>query len=203
MLPALTDVPASSFDVPAIGIINVTIDTRNGCLAGRFTPDEFKATATFAKGTEPDETCREPGDRGNGGKTVPDVFGFPAAEAERILEDEGFAVTRQSQSSSSYPPGRVIGQSPDGGEKAPPGSTVTIYVSTSGSDAGGVPDVLGQTRSSAESELRSAGYAVRIITEEESSHGQAKKHSGLVWKQDPSGGSSAASGATVTIWVNP
>jgi penicillin-binding protein 1A len=203
MLPALTDVPASSFDVPAIGIVNVTIDTRNGCLAGRFTPDEFKETVTLPRGSEPKETCREPGDRAHGGKTVPDVFGFPADEAERILEDEGFAVARQSQASSSYPPGRVIGQSPDGGDKAPEGSTVTIYVSTSGDDAGGVPDVLGQTRASAESELRSAGYAVRIITEEESSHGQAKKHSGLVWKQDPSGGSSAASGATVTIWVNP
>jgi membrane peptidoglycan carboxypeptidase len=204
MSRALANVPANDFNQPDIGIVTVTIDTRNGCLAGRFTPDEFRASATFAEGTEPDETCREPGDRSRGGVTVPDVFGFPAAEAADVLERAGFGVSRTTEPSSSYPPGRVIGQSPDGGEKAPRGSTVTIVVSTEGEDeSASVPDVLGQSRSSAESELRDAGYAVRIITEKESAPGQARKNSGRVWKQDPAGGSSAAKGATVTIWVNP
>jgi penicillin-binding protein 1A len=203
MSRALSGVPANDFDVPDIGIVTVTIDTRNGCLAGRFTPDEYQVSATFAQGTQPKETCREPGDRSRGGVTVPDVFGFPAGEAEDVLERAGFGVSRTTEASSSYPPGRVIGQSPDGGEKAPRGSTVTIVVSTAGDDESTVPDVLGQSRSSAESELRSAGYAVRIVTEKESAPGQAKKNSGRVWKQDPAGGSSAAEGATVTIWVNP
>ncbi|HEY7873775.1 MAG TPA: transglycosylase domain-containing protein, partial [Actinomycetota bacterium] len=203
MTAALSDVTASSFDQPDIGIVTVTIDTRNGCLAGRFTPDEFRASATFAVGTEPEETCREPGDRSRGGVTVPDVFGFPAGEATEVLERAGFAVSRTSEPSSSYPPGRVIGQSPDGGERAERGSTVTIVVSTGGADESSVPDTLGQTRSSAESELRAAGYAVRVVTEAESAPGQAKKNRGRVWKQDPAGGTSAASGSTVTIWVNP
>ena len=202
MSRALANVPADGFNTPSFGIVTVTVDDRNGCLAGRFTPEENRVSATFAEGTQPTESCREPGDRSRG-KTVPDVFGFPASEARRILEDEGFAVSETHEASSSYPPGRVIGQSPDGGEKAPPGSTVTIVISTAGDDATGVPDVLGQTRASAESELRNAGYAVRIITAEESNHGQAKKHSGLVWKQDPAGGAEASSGSTVTIWVNP
>jgi penicillin-binding protein 1A len=202
MSRALAGVPADDFDAPDIGIITVTIDTRNGCLAGRFTPEEYQVSATFAEGTEPEETCREPGDRSRG-VTVPDVFGFPAAEGADVLERAGFAVSRTTEATSSYPPGRIIAQSPDGGEKAPRGSTVTIVVSEAGENEGTVPDVLGQSRSSAESELRSAGFAVRIITEKESSPGQAKKNSGRVWKQDPAGGSSAERGSTVTIWVNP
>jgi penicillin-binding protein 1A len=203
MTAALSDVQASSFDRPDIGLVTVTIDTRNGCLASRFTPDENRVSQEFAEGTQPKETCREPGDRSQGGVTVPDVFGFPADEGAEVLERAGFSVSRTTEPSSSYPPGRIIGQSPDGGEKAPRGSTVTIVVSAPGQDESSVPDVLGQSRSSAESELRAAGFSVRIITEKESAPGQAKKNRGRVWKQDPAGGSSAEDGSTVTIWVNP
>jgi membrane peptidoglycan carboxypeptidase len=203
MSRALAGVPANDFDVPDIGIVTVTIDTRNGCLAGRFTPEENRVSATFAQGTQPEETCREPGDRSRGGISVPDVFGFPAGEAEDVLERAGFAVSRTTEATSSYPPGRVIEQSPDGGERAPRGSTVTIVISEAGEDESNVPDVLGQSRASAESELRDAGFAVRVITEKESAPGQAKKNKGRVWKQDPAGGTSAESGSTVTIWVNP
>ena len=87
-------------------------------------------------------------------------------DAVRILEDAGFDVDRDEEETNQYPPGRVIGQDPAGGKRAPQGSTVTIVVSVAKGSAGGdtavVPDVLGQTRSSAEDELRAAGFKVAV-----------------------------------------
>ncbi|MFN2595174.1 MAG: transglycosylase domain-containing protein [Actinomycetota bacterium] len=201
MIPALSGIPASNFTQPAVGLVTVTIDIRTGCLAGKFTPPEDRASGTFEHGTEPTKTCRVPGDR----KTVPDVSGFPKNDAEQILTNAGFTVQENEAPSSTYPPGRVIAQSPDGGTKAPAGSTVTITISSKqqATSTVTVPDVLGMTRSDAESRLTGEGFTVREVTQKESSPGQAKKNRGKVWKQSPPGGSHAKQGATITIWINP
>ncbi|MGH2730984.1 MAG: transglycosylase domain-containing protein, partial [Actinomycetota bacterium] len=198
MLRALVGIPASNF--PAAGsLVTVTIDTRNGCLASKFTPPEFRGKGTFAPGTAPKETCREPGDVGR----VPDVFGFPVEDAVRLLRDEGFVVEQVEEPSNTYPPGRVIGQSPAGGERAAKGSTVIITVSVKGKDLQEVPDVLGLTRPDAEKALKDAGFEVAIVEEAESDPKDAHKRRGRVWKQSPGGGTEAEEGSTVTIWVNP
>lgn len=207
MLRALAGVPASSFAVPDVQVVTVEIDTRQGdCLAGKFTPEEFVAEATFEEGTEPNEHCRFEGER----VEVPDVFGFPVDEAVRTLESAGFDVVQEQEASSTYPPGRVIAQDPEGGAKANSGATILIIVSARSGDVGdegdetaAVPDVLGYRRAAAEAALRREGFNVRVIVEWESNPGQAKKNKGRVWKQSPAGATRAQRGATVTIWVNP
>ena len=200
MLRALSDYPIESFDVPEDGIVEVTIDTRNGCLADKFTPDEYVATGVFAAGTEPEESCREPGDR----KLVENLIGFPRGEAIRILEGEGFNVVTEAVPLGSYPPETVVDQNPAGGTRVPSGSTVTLYIASEDvEDTATVPYVLGLSRGDAESRLRAAGFDVDVIVESESSRGQAKKHAGEVWKQAPGEGTELEQGSTVTIWVNP
>ncbi|HYP24287.1 MAG TPA: PASTA domain-containing protein, partial [Actinomycetota bacterium] len=200
MLRALSGYPVEAFDVPAAGIVRVTIDTRNGCLADKFTPAEYVGTGVFASGTEPEESCREPGDR----KLVENLIGFPRGEAIRILEGEGFVVATEAVPLGSYPPGTVVDQSPSGGSRVPAGSTVTLYIASEDvEDAATVPGVLGMTRGEAESRIRSAGFDVNVVVESESSRGQAKKNAGRVWKQAPGGGAELQEGDTVTIWVNP
>ncbi len=208
MLEALSHVPASSFVAPTAGTTSVSIDTRTGCLATKLTPAQFKSQATFAAGTEPDSACPVKSD----GKKVPDVIGFPAGEAEEILERAGFAVDRVKQASSSYPPGTVVGQSPDGGSRAAKGSTVTLSVASSGSSGGGgggetsgteVPSVIGHHEARAESQLHNAGFDVRVIYQRESDPSDAARNKRRVWKQSPASGTRAEPGSTVTIWVNP
>ncbi|MFN2388546.1 MAG: transglycosylase domain-containing protein [Actinomycetota bacterium] len=206
MLEALSGVPADPFPVPSGGFVTVTIDTRNNCLAGRFTPERFRASATYAVGSEPDEECRV---KDKDLISVPDVFGFPAREATSILQDAGFEVVQQPEASTTYPPGRVIGQDPSGGSKAPPGSTVVIAVSAHGDvdddDDDGlvtVPSVLGMIRGAAEAEIRNAGLVPRTIIESDPNRGRARRNNNRVWKQSPSSGSEARAGSTVTIWVN-
>ena len=204
MLQALSGVPASSFPPPTSGTATVTIDTRTGCLATKLTPAEFKAQATFAAGTEPEKSCPVEED----GVEVPDVVGYPADEAEAILERAGFDVTRTEEPSSSYPPGTVIAQSPGGGSLAPEGARVTISVSIAGSDSEEddgttVPDVLGMPEGAAESHLHNEGFDVKVVYQRESDQAAARRNRGRVWKQSPASGSQAEPGSLVTIWVNP
>ena len=208
MIRALSGVPADAFIQPAVGFVTRVIDSRNNCLAGKFTPEEFRVTATFAKGTAPKEECRVD----TSGKPVPDVFGFPVDDASEILIDAGFGVETIYEYSGSYPPGTVIGQDPGGGDRAPKGTTVILVVSTTDrseqgadgdDDTATVPDVLGLPESAARERLENAGFSVSVVTEAESSKGQAKRNKGKVWKQSPGGGSEAEHGSTVTIWINP
>jgi penicillin-binding protein 1A len=200
MLRALSGVPAHPFEVPDQGIVTVVIDTRNGCLAGRFTPPEYRSSATLAKGTQPTEVCREPGDA----VRVPDVFSFPLRDAVRILEGKGLVVNVEKKPTSTFPPGRIIGMSPDSGKLVPGGSTVTLTVSAlAKEDAVSVPEVLGMEEDEATDAIEDEGLEVRGIDRAESDPDRADANQGRVWKQAPAGGSQAREGSTVTIWVNP
>lgn len=66
-----------------------------------------------------------------------------------------------------------------------------------------VPDVVGTFGEDAAERLEDHGFDVNLIEKKEPDKKEAKENSGLVWMQDPSGGSSARNDSTVTIWVNP
>jgi len=199
MQRALAGTPADSFPVPGGGLVTVEVDTRTDCLAGDFTPADKIATVTFPSGSAPTETCPLPGDS----LSVPDVLRFPIEEAARILQDQGFAVSQAEEPTFTYPPGTVIDQSPEPGVEVLPGSTVTVVVSAPGVEKSVVPSVLGLPGKEAEAQLRADDFAVRAIQEAESDPSDAKKHRGLVWKQEPASGTEVKRGSLVTIWVNP
>ncbi|MDQ4145297.1 MAG: transglycosylase domain-containing protein [Actinomycetota bacterium] len=205
MTQALAGTEMTPFTEPAETFVTVEIDTEPppgapdaGCLAGPFTPEEDREYVPFLKGTEPTTTCRETDEE----VTVPDVYLWQSAdEAESVLEEAGFVVSRSAESTDDYPPGTVLDQEPDGGEEAPYGSTIELTVATTGSGDGTVPPVLGRSLTAAEDELSSSGYIPDVITERESGGGRSR--SGVVWKQDPASGTALSPGGTVTIWVNP
>ncbi len=62
---------------------------------------------------------------------VPNVIGMDWRAAQSELEGQGFAVAVDLRPAPE-PPGTVVGQNPKGGTSAPPGSTVTIVVSSPG-----------------------------------------------------------------------
>jgi serine/threonine-protein kinase len=127
---------------------------------------------------------------------VPNVLGESESGARAILEDAGFEVAVTEAPSDSTPEGNVSGQSPSAGTEAPQGSTVSITIST-GPELVTVPDVLGQSLSSARAEIRDAGLRPSTICEEVSDPGQVN----TIIAQDPGGGSQASGGSTVTIVV--
>jgi eukaryotic-like serine/threonine-protein kinase len=126
---------------------------------------------------------------------VPDVEGQQESVAETTLQNDGFSVSIQQDTTSTQPSGTVVNQNPTGGTKVTPGSRVTIYVS----GATSVPNVVGLPQASAQTSLQSAGFKVNVQT----AAGPAGTAPGTVWQQNPGGTTTAAPGSSVTIIVQP
>jgi serine/threonine-protein kinase len=128
---------------------------------------------------------------------VPNVVGLSEAEAVKILGDAGFrAQSLPDEPDSKAPVGEVIRQSPEGGQKADDGSIVE-YVVSRGPQTAAIPDVVGQTQSSAEAELKDAKFKSKAVSQFSDS---VKK--GVVISQNPSKGFVGTEGSTVTIYVS-
>ena len=126
--------------------------------------------------------------------SVPDVRSLSQSEARRQLENLGLVIyERGTEESSSVPAGYIISQSPSYGSRVTVGSRVDVIISE-GTPMLYVPDVVGKSRSSAESTLRN--YDFRVVTDI-----VADESENVVLRQSPSGGTSVAKGSTVTIEV--
>jgi serine/threonine-protein kinase len=125
---------------------------------------------------------------------VPDVSGKSQVDATQVLANAGFRVAATTESSASVPAGNVIRTQPAAGSEAAKDSTITIVIS-SGPKQVTVPDVVGQSESSATSTLEGEGLKVSVVTV--TSPGSA----GRVISQTPAGGTKANAGSTVTITV--
>jgi len=126
---------------------------------------------------------------------VPNVEGKQQAAAETQLQNAGFNVSVQQDTTSTQPAGTVVNQNPAGGTMVEPGSKVTIFVS----GAAGVPNVVGLSQQSAEASLQSAGFKTNVQTVA----GPAGTTPGNVWQQNPTANTTEAPGTTVTILVQP
>jgi eukaryotic-like serine/threonine-protein kinase len=126
---------------------------------------------------------------------VPNVVGSTFDSANSALLGRGFAVRRKDVD-SDQPKDTVIAQSPDAGTYQPPGSTIALSVSK-GPTTSTVPDVTSISQNDAVAQLRASGFRVHIVAQPVTDPNQ----DGIVQTQDPTGGSMAPPGSTVTIAV--
>jgi eukaryotic-like serine/threonine-protein kinase len=133
--------------------------------------------------------------RGAAPVTVPDVEGKQENVAQITLQNDGFQVQVQQDTTSTEPSGTVVNQSPLGGTSASPGSKVTIYVSGGTS----VPSVVGVPASSAVTLLQNDGFKVNQVM----TAGPAGTTPGNVWQQSPTANTPEPAGYTVTIYIQP
>jgi eukaryotic-like serine/threonine-protein kinase len=126
---------------------------------------------------------------------VPDVLFQSQESAVAELQAEGFDVS-VVEVESDQDEGLVVNQSPAPGAEAAEGSTVQIFVSQ-GPQTQEVPNVVGDDRQSARQTLRQAGF--KVVVQEEATDDPTQD--GLVVDQDPTGGTQAEPGSTVTIVV--
>jgi serine/threonine-protein kinase len=124
---------------------------------------------------------------------VPPVVGQDANVARVRLESAGFKVVDQLATSTA-PKGRVTAQDPGGNTSADKGSLVTITVSK-GPEKVAVPDEFNQTRAAATADLKSLGFKVKVVDQE------STQPKGTVVRQNPTAGTKAVKGSTVTIFV--
>ncbi|MGZ4339062.1 MAG: Stk1 family PASTA domain-containing Ser/Thr kinase [Gaiellaceae bacterium] len=126
---------------------------------------------------------------------VPDVTGQPFANAKSALQGQGFQVGRV-EVQSDQPPGVVVAEDPPQGTSVPRGTKITLSVSK-GPATTQVPDVTGQSQSTAEALLTGAGLTPSIVYDPVSDPSQ----DGIVLSTDPAPGSDAKSGEVVIIHV--
>jgi serine/threonine-protein kinase len=134
---------------------------------------------------------------GPGPVTVPPVVGLTLAQAKHELAAVHLKAGRLiNQPSSQFPTSGIVASSdPAAGQSLAVGSSVDLFVS-SGPPNVTVPSVTGQTQNDATSTLRDQGFAVQTTPQTTTS-----ATAGTVITQSPTGGSTAAPGATVTLTI--
>lgn len=128
---------------------------------------------------------------------VPNVVGLQQTVAQRRLHAAGLGA-RVKYVSSQKPSGQVVAETPAAGSTVKRSATVQISVSLGPSaTTTQVPDVVGQDQQTATSTLQNAGFQVQAIMVPASDPSQ----NGMVVDEQPSGGTRAPDGSTVTIYV--
>lgn len=142
--------------------------------------------AVVSKGAEPEQA------------QVPDVAGKNTAEGSAAIAAAGFAVEVFEVFNSEVPKGNVIGQVPSAGTSAIVGSKVQIAVSLgAGTGSSTVPPVTGKTEAGAANAIAGASLKARVLRDYD-----ATVASGVVIKQFPDAGATAAAGSEVIIVVS-
>jgi serine/threonine-protein kinase len=127
---------------------------------------------------------------------IPNVVGQTYQSAQSQLLAANLRVA-QTPVNSSQPTNTVVSESPSAGTRVGAGTTVTLSVSKGAAATTPVPDVTNQDEPTAKALLQGSGFRVTVTTQAVTDPGQ----DGIVLSQSPAGGSSAASGSTVTIVV--
>jgi eukaryotic-like serine/threonine-protein kinase len=130
------------------------------------------------------------------GVSVPSVTGMTQTQATNALEQRGFKVAVKTGQQAGAQAGTVISQSPAANTVRPSGSTVTITVTPTTEQ---VPNVIGQSQSTAESMLTGQpwDYNVTVVT----GQGPAAYQPGTVYSTSPGPGATLPPGGAITIYV--
>jgi beta-lactam-binding protein with PASTA domain/tRNA A-37 threonylcarbamoyl transferase component Bud32 len=126
---------------------------------------------------------------------VPSVVGLDQGAAEAEIRQAGLEARVQKQESTE-PKGQVTDQIPDPGGSVQRGSVVTIVVSR-GVGSVVVPNVVGESKDAAISDLHAAGLSARVVSATTSD----PNSDGIVLSQSPQGGGRLPKGEAVAISV--
>ena len=129
--------------------------------------------------------------------SVPGVVGSERAAAEKKLQDAGFQVEVNEQDSSFEDQGKVIRQSPEGGERPEVGTSVAITVGT-GPSTVDVPQLYGNTPAQARSILEEA----HLTLGEKRTEYNNDVAAGSIFLQDPSDTQKVKPGTAVDVTVS-
>ena len=126
---------------------------------------------------------------------IPNVIGRSFDDAAAALREAGFTPVRRDVEAPE-PEGTVVGMSPGAGTLAPPGTRVTLNVST-GTDTTAVPDVVGEDEANARATLQNEGWEV-LVRDTPTTNPDEE---GVVITQTPAPGEQAEPGSQLIIYV--
>jgi eukaryotic-like serine/threonine-protein kinase len=177
--------------IRAAGLIPNPVEIFSDEPQGSVIAQEPKGGTSVVRGT----TVRINISKGQQTTGLPNVIGLSYDSAADQLRRAGFTPARKDVDSSE-PKGTVIEQDPGPGSLQPPGTRVTLTVS-SGQTTTAIPDVTGIDEASARATLENEGWKVSI----RDTPTQNPDEDGIVLDQAPSAGEQAKPGARVTLIV--
>lgn len=128
---------------------------------------------------------------------VPKLVGKTFEEAEEELKEMGLKLQQSgTEVDEDAEPGEILSQDIEEGEEVEVGSVIKVVVCAESEEAD-VPNVVGDSLSTAESKLTAAGFKVERSYETDDS-----VEEGTVLSQSPSAGRSLKKGETVTITIS-
>jgi beta-lactam-binding protein with PASTA domain len=132
--------------------------------------------------------------------TVPNVVGQTQGDASYLIQNAGFSPSGSTTTSGANASnnGTVASQSPSGGTTANLGSTVNFVVYNYIPPTTTVPDVVGQSQSTAVSNIQAALLSASVST---TTSGANSGNNGTVATQSPSPGTVVTQGSSVSITV--
>ena len=172
---------------------NVTQSYSESVESGKVISQDPTAKTKKAKGSTINLTVSQ----GTQEIEVPDLVGKTADVAKKLLQANGLKYKAgTAEYSDSVDKDRIARQDVAAGSKVAKDTVVTYYLSL-GSEGNSVPDVVGQTRSSATATLNNAGFYVTVDQQYSDT-----VEEGLVISQTPSSGSKLKADGTVNIVVS-
>lgn len=136
--------------------------------------------------------------------TVPDLIG-------RTVDDALFAEVRSQflrlndpfvLETDEVPEGQIVSQVPPAGQAVPGNTLISITIAISPLNAP-VPNVLGLTEAVARQTLNGEGFLQEVTYETNPEPGEGGAVGGIVWAQDPPGGTPREGVEAVRVKVNP
>ncbi len=132
-----------------------------------------------------------------GTAVIPNVTNLTSEAALQRLQDAGFEVAIFSEANDTVEPGVVVRTEPAGGESAPIGDTVDVFISI-GSRQMPVPPVIGQPLEDARRMIEAVGLQVGVVE----TRPDADFEVGVVIDQSPAAGVEVGEGTAVALVVS-
>ena len=125
---------------------------------------------------------------------VPKLLGYTYEQAKEELAKYNLGIKKIEDYSELYEEGQIYEQSVKAGEKVDKNTTIVVYVSK-GTSTFEMPDVIGDTQTSAEYTLRNKNLTITYQYEETDDESKINR----VASTDPNPGDTVKSGDTVTV----
>ncbi|MCL4385668.1 MAG: PBP1A family penicillin-binding protein [Actinobacteria bacterium] len=195
MKNALKGKPIVQFKTPENGLTKVQVCKDSGMLPTFWCPPDRLEYRLFVKGMAPTKYCNI-----HNKITVPELVGVTADEARQALQGLYFNINEVTENNNEYDSGIVFKTDPPGGTTVEAidniNPQITIYISM-GKQTLKMPNLIGQTKDTAESILSGSGIKVSNIV-----YDFSNQPPDIIFNQNPSPDSDIDINTQITIYIS-
>ncbi|MCL4377125.1 MAG: PBP1A family penicillin-binding protein [Actinobacteria bacterium] len=195
MNEALKGKPISQFRVPDNILTEIQVCKDSGLLPTYWCPPDRLETKLFVKGMAPTKYCNI-----HNKITVPELTGLSADEARQILQGLFFNVNEVVETNNEYDANIIFKTDPPGGTVIEAvdniNPQITIYISQ-GRQTFKMPNLIGQTKATAENMLAGIGLQITNIIYDFSNLQQD-----IIFNQDPAPDTDIDSNTQIIIYIS-